>query len=278
MDRRACGRDARAAVHLLELSIDHARFPTRDAYPFSLRVVQETARLALDAPVTFFAGENGSGKSTLLRALAHRCGIHIWEDSERTSASRNPFTERLYECIDVRWTDGSMPGSFFAAEIFRNFAELVDAWAASDPGLLAYFGGSSLTEKSHGQCNMAFFESRFRIPGLYLLDEPESALSPRRQLELLRIIAEASGRGDAQFIVATHSPLLMSLPGSRILSFDSCPVAEIAYRDTDSFRLHREFFEKTAPLRGCLKSTSGPERRQMEKLDSPLPSEGEGQG
>jgi predicted ATPase len=231
-------------MHLLELSIDHARFPTRDAYPFNLRVVQETARLALDAPVTFFAGENGSGKSTLLRALALRCGIHIWENSGRTRARPNPFAGRLCECIDVRWSSGSMPGSFFAAEIFRNFAELVDAWAATDPGLLAYFGGSSLTDKSHGQCNMAFFESRFRVPGLYLLDEPESALSPRRQLELLRILSEASARGDAQFVVATHSPMLMSMPGSRILSFDSCPVAEIAYRDTDSVRLHRKFFQE----------------------------------
>jgi predicted ATPase len=243
MDRRPRAGDARLAVHLLELSIDHARFPTREAYPFNLRVVQETARLPLDAKVTFFAGENGSGKSTLLRALAHRCGIHIWENSARTRARPNPFAERLYECLDVRWRNGTVPGSFFAAEIFRNFAELVDAWAASDPGLLAYFGGYSLTEKSHGQCNMAFFESRFRVPGLYLLDEPESALSPRRQLELLRILAEASARGDAQFVVASHSPILMSLPGSRILSFDACPVAEIAYRDTDSFRLHRKFFE-----------------------------------
>ena len=244
VDRRAGGRDARRAVHLLELSIDHASFPTRAAYPFSLAVVQDTATLRLDAPVTFFAGENGSGKSTMLRALAHRCDVHIWENSGRATVGHNPFAERLYECVRVRWSNGTMPGSFFAAEIFRNFAELVDAWAASDPGLLAYFGGSSLTEKSHGQCNMAFFESRFRIPGLYLLDEPESALSPRRQLELLRIIAEASARGDAQFIVATHSPILMSLPGSRILSFDSHPVAEIAFRDTDSFRLHRKFFDE----------------------------------
>jgi predicted ATPase len=89
---------------------------------------------------------------------------------------------------------------------------------------------------------MAFFESRFRMPGLYLLDEPESALSPRRQFELLRILSEAGARGDAQFVVATHSPLLMSLPGSRIFSFDACPVVEIAYRATDSFRLQRKFF------------------------------------
>jgi predicted ATPase len=236
--------DSRPTLHLLELSVDPARFPTRADYPFDLRVVQETARLPLDAQVTFFAGENGSGKSTFLRALAHRCGYHIWENAGRSTGRHNPFAERLYECLDLHWRDQAMPGAFFAAEIFRNFAELVDAWAATDPGLFAYFGGSSLTEKSHGQCNMAYFASRFRVPGLYLLDEPESALSSRRQLELLRILAEAGGRGDAQFVVATHSPILMSLPGARVLSFDVCPVAEVAYRDTDAYRLHRQFFDK----------------------------------
>jgi predicted ATPase len=242
MDSGARAGHARPAVHLLEVNLDHARFPTRAAYPFNLRVVQETARLPLDAPVTLFAGENGSGKSTFLRAIAHRCGIHIWENAGRTRARPNPFAERLYEFVDVRWRDGAVPGSFFAAEIFRNFAELFDMWAASDPGILAYLGGAPLTDKSHGQCNMTFFENRFRVPGLYLLDEPESALSPRRQAELLRILVEAAGRGNAQFVVATHSPILLSLPDSRILSFDAVPVAEIAYRDTDSFRLHRQFF------------------------------------
>jgi predicted ATPase len=245
MDRRAGARDSESAVHLLELNIVSARFPTRAAYPFNLRVAQETATLPLDAGVTFFAGENGSGKSTLLRALARRCGYHIWENAERSTGRHNPFAERLCECLDLRWQGEPVPGAFFAAEIFRNFAELLDAWAASDPGLFGYFGGSSLTEKSHGQCNMAYFENRFRVPGLYLLDEPESALSPRRQLELLGILQDASARGDAQFVVATHSALLMSLPGARILSFDACPVAEIAYRDTDSFRLHRKFFVET---------------------------------
>ena len=234
--------DSEAAVYLAELKIDGSRFPTREAYPFTLQVVQETTSLNLHAPVTFFVGENGSGKSTVLRALAHRCGIHIWENTARSRGGHTPFAERLYECLDLRWLGGPVPGSFFAAENFCNFAELVDAWAASDPGLLAFFGGASLTEKSHGQCNMAFFESRFRVPGLYLLDEPESALSPRRQLELRRILSEASARGDAQFVVATHSPILLSLAGSRILSFDSGPIAEVAYQDTDSYRLHREFF------------------------------------
>jgi len=243
MDSSGRAGDSGSVVYLAEMTIAQGRFPTREAYPFNLHVVQETATLNLQAPVTFFVGENGSGKSTVLRALAHRCGIHIWENTGSTRGHPNPFAERLCECLDLRWLGSGVPGSFFAAENFRNFAELVDAWAVGDPGLLAYFGGSSLTEKSHGQCNMAFFESRFRVPGLYLLDEPESALSPRRQLELRRILDDASARGDAQFVVATHSPLLLSLPGSRILSFDTSPVAEVAYHNTDSYRLHREFFD-----------------------------------
>jgi predicted ATPase len=163
MDREGQSGHGCSAVHLLELSIDHARFPTREAYSFNLPVIRETASVSLNAPVTFFAGENGSGKSTLLRALAHRYGIHIWENSQRTRARPNSYAERLYECIDLRWQDGGVPGSFFAAEIFRSFAELFDMWAASDPGILAYLGGAPLTERLHGQCNMSFFESRFRV-------------------------------------------------------------------------------------------------------------------
>jgi predicted ATPase len=242
--------DAEVAVLLEEVRIDSSRFPTRQRYPFNLPVLQQTSRLALDAPVTFFSGENGSGKSTLLFALARRCGIHIWQNQERVGGEWNPFEERLDSCLDLLPPRTDMPGCCFAAEIFRGFAELVDAWAANDPGLLAYFGGSSLTQQSHGQCNMAFFKSRFHVPGLYLLDEPESALSAGRQLELLDILNEASERGRAQFIVATHSPILMSLPGARIYSFDRSPVAEIDYRDTAAYRLHVEFFQRILTAEG----------------------------
>jgi predicted ATPase len=231
-------------VHLLETTIVQKRFPTHDVYPFNLKVVQETVVVPLDVPVTFFCGENGSGKSTVLRALAERCGIHIWENREYVSNRNNPFADRFYQCLDLCWKQGPVPGSFFAAEIFRHFAELFDSWAVNDPGLLDYLGGGPLTQKSHGQCNMAFFANRFRVPGLYLLDEPESALSIQRQLELLQILSDSADRGDAQFVVATHSPILMSLPGSRILSFDTLPVSEKAYKDTDCFRLYKQFFEK----------------------------------
>ena len=229
-------------MHLDGLTIAHDRFPTREAYPFDLPLFQQTTTVPIDAPVTLFVGENGSGKSTLLTAIARRAGIHIWENQQRSRSYHNPHAECLCDCLDLRWTAGPRPGSFFSAENFRHFAELVDAWAASDPGLFTYFGGSSLTEKSHGQCNMAFFGSRYGVEGLYLLDEPESALSPRRQLELRELFSQAASRGHAQFIVATHSPILLSLPGARILSFDGACVRPVAFEDTDHLRLYRDFF------------------------------------
>jgi hypothetical protein len=103
-------------------------------------------------------------------AIARAAGIHIWENHECARAYNNPYADQLCECISLDWAAGVQPGSFFAAEIFRGFAELVDSWARGDPGLLGYFGGDALTERSHGQCNMAFFANRFGIPGLYLLE------------------------------------------------------------------------------------------------------------
>ena len=234
-------------VHLRSLTLVHERFPSRQVYPFHLPLFQATTHVPLQAPVTFFAGENGTGKSTLLAAIARAAGIHIWENRERVPLHANPHADRLCECLELDWSAGVQPGSFFAAEIFRGFAELVDSWARNDPGLLGYFGGGALTEKSHGQCNMAFFASRFAIPGLYLLDEPESALSPRRQIELLEIIEKASRQAQAQFIVATHSPILLSLAGARILSFDHCPLREIAFEETSTVRVFRTFLDSLRP-------------------------------
>jgi len=233
-------------VHLAGLTIVHDRFPTREVYPFHLPLIQKTTTVPTDAPVTLFVGENGSGKSTLLAAIARRAGIHIWENRERSRGHYNLHAESLCDCLDLRWTAGPKPGSFFSAENFRHFAELVDAWAASDPGLFGYFGGSSLTEKSHGQCNMAFFASRYGVEGLYLLDEPESALSPRRQLELRDLIGRAASHGHAQFIMATHSPILLSLSDANILSFDGSSVQPVAFEDTDHLRFYRAFLASLA--------------------------------
>ena len=228
-------------IHLDKVNIFPDKFPTREHYPFNLDVFQKTPGLEFDRGVVFFVGENGTGKSTLLEALARRCRIHIWRGDERTRYNVNIYEMELYRCIRVHWVDSVVPGCFFASQIFRHFSQLVDEWAAEDPGLLEYFGGQSLMDQSHGQSLMSFFRSRFRIKGLYLLDEPETALSPKKQVELLEILKEMSSAGHAQFIVATHSPILLACPDAQIYSFDKSPVGTVEYEDTEHYKLYKDF-------------------------------------
>lgn len=218
-------------------------FPTRDHYPFNLDVLRQTRSLFFFSPVTFLIGENGSGKTTLLEALARRCQIHIWSGMECTRSEPNPYEETLFLYLHVVWTDGIVPGSFFSSQIFKNFAQLVDMWEADNPGQIEYFGGKSLITQSHGQSIMSFFKARYKIKGLYLLDEPETALSPKSQLELLKLIQEMGALGHAQFIIATHSPILMACPGATIYSFDHTPVKTIQYEDTEHYQIYKNFME-----------------------------------
>ncbi len=219
------------------------KYPTRDRYPFNIDVLQKTRSIVFSSPVTFFVGENGSGKTTLLEALARRCHIHIWSGIERTRSVINPYEETFFLYMEAEWTDDIVPGSFFSSQIFRNFAQLVDEWEADNPGQIDYFGGKSLIAQSHGQSIMSFFKSRYRIKGLYLLDEPETALSPRSQLELLKLLREMGACGHAQFIIATHSPILLACPGSVIYSFDHTPVKTVQYEDTEYYQIYRTFME-----------------------------------
>jgi predicted ATPase len=230
-------------LHLREVRLLSEQYPTRDHYPFNIDVLQKTQNIEFSSPVTFFIGENGSGKSTLLEALARRCRIHIWSGMDCTRSEPNPYEEMLFLYIEVEWVDGIVPGSFFSSQIFRNFAELVEMWEADNPGQIEYFGGKSLLTQSHGQSLMSFFRARYRIKGLYLMDEPETALSPKSQLELLKLLQEMSALGHAQFIIATHSPILLACPGSVIYSFDYTSVKAIRYEDTEHYQVYKSFME-----------------------------------
>ena len=228
-------------MHVKRVTLESDRYPTTDCYPFNTRLLQQTREIAFGSNIAFFAGENGTGKSTLLEAISHRCGIHIWRDSERRRYQHNRYEQSLRDFITVDWSDGPVPGSFFGAEVFRNFAQILDEWAAADPGQLEYFGGQSLITQSHGQSLLSFFRARYAIRGVYLLDEPESALSPASQLALLDILRDALRRGNAQFVVATHSPILLACPGAEIHSFDHVPVQRVHYEQTNHYRLYRDF-------------------------------------
>jgi predicted ATPase len=230
-------------LHLSEVKILSEKFPTKQHYPFNIDVLQQTRNVKFTSPVTFFVGENGSGKSTLLEALAHKCQIYIWKGMERTRCVVNPFEETLFLYIEIEWTNGLVPGSFFSSQTFHNFAQLVDEWEADNPGQIDYFGGKSFLIQSHGQSLMSFFKARYGIKGFYLLDEPETALSPKTQLDLLKLLQEMSHLGHAQFIIATHSPILLACPGSVIYSFDHTPLKIIKYEDTEHYQIYKQFMK-----------------------------------
>ena len=229
-------------LHIDNFHIAADDFPTTEQYPYSLELVRTMSGVSFDSPITLFVGENGTGKSTILEALARACGVHIWRFETGARYRNNRFEETLYRHIRVGWTRGPVPGAFFGSEIFKDFAYLLDEWASTDPGQLKYFGGESLVTQSHGQSMMAYFQSRYAVKGLYFLDEPETALSPRSQMELMEIIQKNAGAGHAQFVVTTHSPLLLTMEGARIYSFDHLPVKSVSFRETEHFRVYKEFF------------------------------------
>ncbi|MFC1798386.1 AAA family ATPase [Thermodesulfobacteriota bacterium] len=235
-------------MHLKRVNFHPDKYPTREHHPFNLDLLHQTGVLNFETPVTLFVGENGTGKSTLLEAITHRCGIYIWRN-QRRRFKPNPYENMLRDCISIEWTNGQVPGSFFGSSIFSHFTQILDEWASMDPGVLKYFGGESLVAKSHGQSIMSFFKARYAIKGLYLLDEPETALSPKTQLKLLELLSETSSTGKAQFIIATHSPILLSCPGAVIYSFDHSPVKRLSYADTDHYKVYKAFMKKSKSVK-----------------------------
>jgi predicted ATPase len=229
------------SVHLKRVRLHPEQYPTKIHYPFNLDIFCETTDVVLASPITFFVGENGTGKSTFLQAISNRCRIHLWKDNDRCTLEANPYEQLLYRYLEVEWAGEPVAGSFFSSQLFHHFAQNLDEWAASDPGMLEYFGGKSLNALSHGQSLMSFFRARYQIRGLYLLDEPETALSPRSELEFVRLIREMGEMGHAQFIIATHSPILMACPGASIFTFDEVPLKTVEYEETEHYRVYKAF-------------------------------------
>ncbi|MFQ6100453.1 MAG: AAA family ATPase [Anaerolineae bacterium] len=229
-------------MHITKVRINSENYPTSYYYPFNLSILRETSELTFRRPVAFFVGENGTGKSTLLDAITRKCGIHIWDKPRRHVAHHNPYETRLADYITVTWTNGRVPGSLFRAETFRDFADFLDDVALCDPGRLKYHGGRILNTLSHGEAILSYFSGRYHIEGLYLLDEPESALSPSSQVRFLKLLQRLETGGHAQFIMATHSPILLAYPGAQIFSFDSSRIEEMDYEETMHYKLYKQFF------------------------------------
>ena len=237
-------------MHLTRIRIESDRFPTDRIYPFNIAALGQAQELILKRPVVYLLGENGSGKSTLLDAITRSCGIHIWDKPRRHLAHNNPFETRLTDYVRIDWANGRVPGSVFRAETFRDLADFLDDVALCDPGRLEYHGGEILNTLSHGQGFLSYFGGRFRVKGLYLLDEPESALSPASQVKFVRMLKQLEALGHAQFVIATHSPILLSYPGAQIFSFDSQQIEEVAYQDTTHYQVYHQFFSDPSTVFG----------------------------
>jgi predicted ATPase len=227
--------------------IHRGHFPKKDRYPFNLEGLKSTDRLDLRSKVTFFVGENGTGKSTLLEGIARSFGLTVWGGEKTHIIHHNPYETRLSDFISLHgtWSSGMVKKGFlFRAENFFNYASYLDDLVMYDPGIIDFYGGSSLHQQSHGQAFLAFFQSRCRMEGLYLLDEPEAALSPGNQLVFLETLWKMLGKEKLQFIISTHSPIILSLPEAHILSFDFAPIREIAYEETRSYRFYKKFMNE----------------------------------
>jgi predicted ATPase len=206
----------------------------RTRYPFNLPAFSNGIDLTFRSKVTFFVGENGSGKSTLLEALAECCGFN--PEGGNRDHHRATFADRspLAQALRLSWQPKISEGFFLRAESFYNFATYIDGVS----NLRAY-GGKSLHLQSHGESFLSLFTHRFE-QGIYLLDEPEAALSPQRQLSFLKIIHDLSEPGHAQFVIATHSPIILSYPGAVLFNFDD-RMKETSYRETNHFLITRDF-------------------------------------
>ena len=222
--------------------------PNEQSYLKGLPVVQylcKHPRLVLDADVTILVGENGTGKSTLLEAVAVACGFNPEGGSRNFNFSTNATHSELHKCLRVVRRAYPKDGYFLRAESLYNVAtniEELDRQPAFSPPLVESYGGRSLHHQSHGESFLSLVQNRLGGNGLYLFDEPEAALSPMRQLTLLSEIDRLVKSG-SQLIIATHSPILMAYPGACILELSEQGIRRVEYRETEHYRVTREFLE-----------------------------------
>lgn len=240
-------------------------------FPFDVPALQGLVEVVLPSPVTILAGENGSGKSTLLEAMALAAKLPTVGRAETGDDGTLALQRRLADTLTLVWRRRSHRGFFLRAEDFFGFAhrlrslrkemeeridqvdreyggrselakQLAKGPAAGSLSAMRTRYGDDLDANSHGESFLRLFRSRFVPDGLYFLDEPEAALSPQSQLGFVAMMSEMVRRG-GQFVVATHSPMLMALPGATIYSFDSAPLARVEYEELDAVRLLRDFLQ-----------------------------------
>lgn len=206
-----------------------------DSYLRKIEALKGLKTLEFNSNVTFFVGENGSGKSTLLEAMAIACGFNPEGGTKNYSFSTYDSHSELYDAIRVvRGSRKARRGYFLRAESFYNVATMEERYADEANPSQKYH------ERSHGESFLALAQNQLGPGGLYFFDEPEAALSPQRQLTLLTEIYNCAANG-SQFVIATHSPILLGMPGTQILSFDGGGIHPCEYEDTESYQVTEMF-------------------------------------
>lgn len=209
----------------------------KHVYPFNIPSLQDLQELEFPTNVTFFVGENGSGKSTLLEAIADCCDFNTAGGGRQNLYEVHKAESALGEYIRLSWWPKVSNGFFLRSETFYQFASHIDS--LEHPNKYAAYGDKSLHHQSHGESFLSLFIHRFKGKAIYLLDEPEAALSPTRQLSLLKIMKDLEH--EAQFIIATHSPILLGYPNATVYSFDGEEIKSTRYEETIHYIVTKRF-------------------------------------
>lgn len=234
-----------AKPYLRSIALVRDRIPSFDAYPFNIPAVRTLTTLDFHPDVTFLVGENGTGKSTLVEAIALAIGFGPEGGTRNVQFSTAASVSDLHKYIKtVKSFAAPKDHYFLRAESFFNVATYMD-----EVGYLDGYGGKSLHQRSHGEAFMAALTMKFKGKGLYILDEPEAALSPSRLLTALAAIHRLV-TDDSQFIIATHSPILLAYPNAKLLSLDDSGIKEISYHDTEHYAVTKGFLNHHEQMLG----------------------------
>ena len=219
----------------------------RSAFPFTLPVIKRLKEIEFHPKVTFLVGENGSGKSTLIEAIAVAWGFNAEGGSKNFNFKTHISHSDLHQYVRLsRSARRAKDGFFLRAESYFNVAteiEKLDQEPANSPPIIDYFGGVSLHGQSHGESFFALLENRISGNGLYIFDEPEAALSPSRQMSMLTRMHDLISN-KSQFIIATHSPILMAYPDAWIYQIGAKGLDRVAYEDTEHYQVTRDFLNR----------------------------------
>lgn len=213
-------------------------------YPFCLPAIKHLRSLEFHPKVTFIVGENGSGKSTILEAIAVAFGFNAEGGTRNFNFSTSETHSELHNYIKlIKGIRIPKDGFFLRAESFYNLATNIDNLEREVPGLLSSYGGRSLHQQSHGESFFSVFMNRFRGRGLYILDEPEAALSPSRQMAMISKIHELV-KQDSQFVIATHSPIIMAYPNAVVYEIKEA-IRKVNYEETEHYLIMKSFVNNT---------------------------------